>query len=250
MSLIGHLLLRRQPQRHWVRWGLGLCLSAGVSVWALADNDSPYATEKEQRYLDEGFILFPARKPHAQDPKVQAERLRAQQAQDAQRLQAEEAQKRWDAQQYERRIQEAVRDRDQAQQASRLLQAELSRARAEHAQLIQQADARWRSERERRQAAERRQLQVALEKSKTESDLKAQMQAQREVLNTQLRQREQAQNDSEARLDARLLAEEQARLEAQAEARQLKAELTRVNDELNKLRAERKNRVMISPAPQ
>jgi hypothetical protein len=239
MSLIGHLLLRRQPQRHWVRWGLGLCLSAGVSVWALADNDSPYATEKEQRYLDEGFILFPARKPHAQDPKVQAERL-----------QAEEAQKRWDAQQYERRIQEAVRDRDQALQASRLLQAELSRVRAEHARLIEQADARWRSERERRQAAERRQLQVALEKSKTESDLKAQMQAQREVLNTQLRQREQAQNDSEARLDARLLAEEQARLAAQAEARQLKAELTRVNDELNKLRAERKNRVMISPAPQ
>ena len=241
MSPIGHLLLRCHPHRLWVRWSLGLCLSAGVSVWALADNDSPYATEKEQRYLDEGFILFPTPKPHHQDPKVQAERLREQQVQDAQRLQT---------QRDEQRIQEAVRDRDQAQQVSRLLQAELSRVRAELVRLIEQADARWRSERDRRQAAERRQLQVALEKSKSESDLKAQMQAQREVLNTQLRQREQALNDSEARMDARLLAEEQARLEAQAEARQLKAELTRVNDELNKLLAQRKNRVMISPAPQ
>ena len=65
---------------------------------------------------------------------------------------------------------------------------------------------------------------------------------------SQLKKQPTEETETEARLSRRLLAEEQARLELQSNIRQLESEKAKLQQELDKLKIERKSTILISPS--
>lgn len=222
-----------------------------------------FATEKEQTYMDHGFVMYPARKPRHQDPEF----LRQQELDRLAREASERSQKI---------LEDAIAARIEAE-------AKVKRLEEERLALDQQAAISLREERQLRLAAEAKALQAGLDKTKAEQELTAKWQTERQArikaqadlqalvdqkdklsqslqqqlkveekkrtdLLTQIKKQAGEESETEARLSARLLAEEQDRLELQSAVKKLEAEKSRLQQELDKLKVDRKSSILISPS--
>jgi len=243
---------------HGLTWALFSALAT-----AQTSPDPLFATEKEQIYLDQGFVLYPARKPRHQDPEF----LRQQ---ELDRL-AKEASER-----SQQALQAAVEARVEAEN-------KVKRLEEERVVLEQQATASLREERQLRLAAEAKAMQASLDKTKAEQDLNTKWQAERQArikaqadlqslmdqkdkliqshqqqlkaeekkrtdLMSQIKKQAGEESEAEARLSARLVAEEQDRLELQAAVKKLESEKNRLQQELDKLKSDRRSTILISPS--
>ena len=231
--------------------------------WAQVENPSVYASEKEQMYLDMGFIIYPPKQPRHSDPEFQKQ----QQAEIAAKAELLKSQNE---------LAQAIQARVDAEKL-------VEQLRKERVALEDQHEFMLRQERGARMIAESNAQQFMKDKERAESELiskvaleqqpktKLQQEIQnlieqknrlilnhanqlkneefkRQELLAHIKKQSSEETETEARLSSRLLAEEQNRLELQSTIRRLENEKSKLVQDLEKLKTERKSTILISPS--
>jgi len=206
--------------------------------WSQASSPTSMANEKEQIYMDLGFVIYPPKQPRLQDPEVQNE-VKASLAL------REEQQRRMSA---EAKAQQHLRDKEKAEADfnAKLAQHLVDKEKAEadfNARLTQERQHRLKVQTELQGLIEQKNRLIQSHVSQLKSE-----EGKRQELMAQLKKQASEETETESRLSSRLLAEEQARLELQSIVRQLESERSRLQQELDKLKTERRSTILISPS--
>lgn len=240
-----------------------LLLSNSSMSWGQSNENTSLATEKEQIYMDMGFVIYPPKLPRNLDLEVQKQKTAEHQAQEA-------------VSRSQKALTEAIEARIQAEQ-------QIERLKEERVNYEVQAALALRDEQQRRMTAEAKAQQYLIDKEKAEAEFNAKLGQERQVRSklqsemqalieqknkliqthsnqlkseeskrlevmSQLKKQSTEETETEARLSRRLLAEEQARLELQSNIRQLESDKAKLQQELDKLKTERKSTILISPS--